>query len=203
MIVATNSLQRLVRIRPTKLRADSTVLELERFHSIRSWSTLRSLVPYSQIVGLVNNPNQIFLEIGLAVKVDAFLRSNSSDRNVISAIRRAASKSKFVDQELVEPLRLLGEKLIQNRTGIQDYSQHFLPNYEKPLMAKQSPKTLLSQRQSQVLALVALGMNNNEIAKHLFITEKTVRNHVTVILNKLGVKNRTQAAIWVINRKFI
>ncbi len=55
----------------------------------------------------------------------------------------------------------------------------------------------LSPRERQVLRLMAKGENNREIAKSLYITEKTVKNYVSQILNHLGFRDRTQAAIFV------
>jgi LuxR family maltose regulon positive regulatory protein len=51
----------------------------------------------------------------------------------------------------------------------------------------------LSARERQVIGLVAAGLSNQEIGERLFITERTVRFHVTSIFNKLGADNRAQA----------
>ncbi|PSB09021.1 DNA-binding response regulator [Pleurocapsa sp. CCALA 161] len=53
----------------------------------------------------------------------------------------------------------------------------------------------LSPREKEVLNLIATGANNREIAQELYISEKTVKNHVTSILSKLGLRDRTQAAL--------
>ena len=53
----------------------------------------------------------------------------------------------------------------------------------------------LSGRELEIMALVATGASNKEIAAQLFIAEGTVKNHVTNILGKLGVRDRTQAAL--------
>jgi DNA-binding NarL/FixJ family response regulator len=53
----------------------------------------------------------------------------------------------------------------------------------------------LSERELQVLRMMAGGATNKEIAARLFITPGTARNHVTSILGKLGVSDRTQAAL--------
>lgn len=52
----------------------------------------------------------------------------------------------------------------------------------------------LSQRQRDVLTLVAQGLNNDAIAYRLFLSADTVRNHLTTIYRRLGVRNRTEAA---------
>lgn len=54
----------------------------------------------------------------------------------------------------------------------------------------------LSPREQEVLCLIASGASNREIAQSLYITERTVKNHVTSILSRLNLRDRTQAALW-------
>ena len=61
----------------------------------------------------------------------------------------------------------------------------------------------LSQREIEVLTLVARGLTNKEIAKRLFISDKTARNHVVSCLLKLGANDRTEAATTAIRRGLI
>ena len=56
----------------------------------------------------------------------------------------------------------------------------------------------LTDREKEVIALVAEGLSNQEIADRLFISERTARTHVSNILTKLGLPSRTQAALWAI-----
>jgi DNA-binding NarL/FixJ family response regulator len=53
----------------------------------------------------------------------------------------------------------------------------------------------LTEREIEVLRLIAKGLNNKDISDHLFLSEGTIRNHVSAILAKLGVSDRTQAAV--------
>ncbi|NER96201.1 MAG: response regulator transcription factor, partial [Symploca sp. SIO1B1] len=55
----------------------------------------------------------------------------------------------------------------------------------------------LTPREQEILQLIATGASNREIAQELHITEKTVKNHVTNILSRLNLRDRTQAAILV------
>ena len=58
----------------------------------------------------------------------------------------------------------------------------------------------LTPRETEVLELIACGLSNEEIANSLFISDKTVKTHVSNILHKLNVAHRTQAALYAINR---
>jgi NarL family two-component system response regulator LiaR len=60
----------------------------------------------------------------------------------------------------------------------------------------------LTARESEVLGWIARGMSNHEIAEKLFISEKTVKTHVSSILSKLHLEDRTQAAIYALKHGF-
>jgi DNA-binding NarL/FixJ family response regulator len=53
-----------------------------------------------------------------------------------------------------------------------------------------------SEREEEILSLIVEGKSNREIAQTLHVTEGTVKNHVTRILNQLALRDRTQAALW-------
>ena len=65
---------------------------------------------------------------------------------------------------------------------------------------EERPAEPLTERELEVLGLVARGRSNKEIASDLAITERTARTHVSNILGKLGLASRTQAAIFAIDR---
>lgn len=58
----------------------------------------------------------------------------------------------------------------------------------------------LSSRELEILELVARGQTNREIAEQFWVTETTIKFHLTRIYRKLGAKNRTAAAMWLRNR---
>lgn len=80
------------------------------------------------------------------------------------------------------------------------------PGIVKKLLSQVSPVSTtqplpsglveLTPREKEVLRLIAIGASNREIAQQLFISEGTVKNHVTNILNRLNLRDRTQAAIF-------
>ena len=81
--------------------------------------------------------------------------------------------------------------------------------YIKPLLCSAvlstvaSKTELLTEREQEVLDLVADGLSNKEIAKKLFLSEKTVKNHLTNLFKKLGVNDRTNAALYAMKAKNI
>lgn len=78
------------------------------------------------------------------------------------------------------------------------------PYFNKRLEKKREVRTdSLSKREIQVLELIAEGNFNKEIAEKLFISEKTVKNHVSSIFKKISVSDRTQAAIYAIKNNIV
>jgi len=75
-----------------------------------------------------------------------------------------------------------------------------------PLMNGNSlpdPIEKLSPREKEILPLVAQGLDNRQIGKLLFISEKTAKNYITSIRKKLGLNNRTQIALYAIRERLV
>lgn len=78
------------------------------------------------------------------------------------------------------------------------------PDVTKRLMSELSggtpkrPEDELTEREREVLRCIARGRSNKEIGEDLFISEKTVKTHVSAILDKLGLQDRTQAALYAV-----
>ncbi len=58
----------------------------------------------------------------------------------------------------------------------------------------------LARRQNEILTLIAQGLDNKTIARQLGISQKTVKNHLTIVFRKLNVQSRTQAALWAVRQ---
>lgn len=89
--------------------------------------------------------------------------------------------------------------------GIRQVHQgkEYLPAEVSQMVERRSTQEDLSARERQVLALIASGHSNRDIATELGVTEGTVKCHVGVILSRLGVKDRTQAVIVAARRGFV
>ena len=85
--------------------------------------------------------------------------------------------------------------------------QRFIAQSSEPQLenSQELPPALesLSPREKEVLSLIAKGANNKEIAAELFISERTVKAHITSILSQLNLRDRTQAAILAFRYKLI
>lgn len=68
---------------------------------------------------------------------------------------------------------------------------------------KKNEDTRLTKREKDVLLLLVRGHSNKDMADVMFISEKTVKNHLTSIFKKLGVKDRTQAAVYALKHRII
>ena len=78
--------------------------------------------------------------------------------------------------------------------------QRYLKELQREARSKDK---LLSTREIEVLCALAEGLYNKEIASKLQISEKTVKNHVSNIFKKIGVADRTQAAVYAIRHKYV
>ena len=96
--------------------------------------------------------------------------------------------------ELLRSIRLVasGHSLIDSNTAKQAM-EHLA----------QIPGSELTEREREVLTLVARGFTNKQIADTLFVSEKTARNHVSHILDKLGLSRRSEAAAFAVEHKLV
>ncbi|HSB67224.1 MAG TPA: response regulator transcription factor [Anaerolineales bacterium] len=139
----------------------------------------------------------------LPTKVIA-LTSFSEDDKVFPAIQAGAESYLLKDvspEDLAEAIRAVhrGEARLHpdiTRKLMQQVSQIRAESQDNSLNE-------LTEREKEVLRMVAQGSNNREIAQKLFISEKTVKTHVSNILGKLNLEQRTQLVIYAIKNKLV
>ena len=124
------------------------------------------------------------------------LTSYHQDEHIFPAIRAGALSYLLKDvgpAELADAVRkaAAGEAVLHPRVAARVVQELHGARQDLP-----NPFTELSERELEVLRLIADGMNNADIAEALVISEKTVKSHVSNILNKLHLADRTQAAVY-------
>ena len=125
--------------------------------------------------------NPTYIARAVALGAAGFVLKNATREKLREAIRKAASgDSAWTRDEL---RRVTGALAAPRLTG----------DIEVPL----------TQRESEVLRQMALGLTNKEIAKMLGISYETVKEHVQHILRKIGVTDRTQAAVWAVRKNLV
>jgi DNA-binding NarL/FixJ family response regulator len=130
------------------------------------------------------------------------LTSSHDDQHLLAAIRAGAlaylSKTANVDR-VVTAVRAAarGESVLEPRLAAR------LVREVRQATARRRPLDQLSPRELEVLAALARGRSNRQIAKALQISEETVKAHVSSILAKLGLADRTQAAIFGLQQRLV
>jgi len=121
------------------------------------------------------------------------LTSVLEDASVVGAVRAGAIGYLLKDTQ-AEELRRAIKAAVEGQVQL---SPQAAARLLREVRAPESPETL-TERETEVLRLVAKGQANKEIARTLVIGEKTVKTHVSNILAKLGVQSRTQAALYAV-----
>jgi NarL family two-component system response regulator LiaR len=115
----------------------------------------------------------------------SYLQKDVSPEDLMTAIRQAAAGRAVLDPAALDALREAQSRAVGAAPSVQSHRTHQAGGLVEPL----------TQREQEVLEALAQGMSNKEIAAALGIAEKTVKVHVSHILGKLGVYDRTQALL--------
>jgi DNA-binding NarL/FixJ family response regulator len=159
----------------TMLRPDVTVMDLNlpKLNGFDAISEIRLTNRTAKIVVLTNYDGSEDVYRALRNGAMAYLTKDASGRELVSAIQTV-------------------------HQGVR-----YLPRAVRDRLAERMPLMDLTTREQQILRLIASGNSNKDIAYVLQIAEKTVRIHVSNLLEKLGARDRTQAAIFAIQRGFV
>jgi two-component system NarL family response regulator len=139
------------------------------------------------------------------------LTISDEEEDLFEAIRAGASGYLLKDiplDEVADTVRAVhgGQSLINPSMAgklLTEFAALAKRDEEDADRAQEVPAPRLTDREMQVLKLVARGMNNRDIAKDLFISENTVKNHVRNILEKLQIHSRMEAVMVAVREKLI
>jgi DNA-binding NarL/FixJ family response regulator len=150
---------------------------------LEAMAKIRKSSPNSSVVVLSTYDNPTYVARAVAAGASDYVLKGSSRNELISAITAAATgKSPSVSGELARVASAMAKK---NTVDIDD------------------GEISLTNRETQVLRHVALGLSNKEIGQALSISVETVKEHVQNILRKVAVTDRTQAAVWAVKKGLV
>jgi DNA-binding NarL/FixJ family response regulator len=142
---------------------------------------IRAALPETRVVMLSTYDNPTYIARAVALGASDYLLKGVSRPQLLASITAKGAEGAAVRSE---PLRRVQGAMETRRTDVDD-------------------GVSLTQRESQVLRHMALGLSNKEIGRSLEISVETVKEHVQNILRKIQVNDRTQAAVWAVRRKLV
>ena len=159
-------------------------IRMPKRSGIEACIAIKEAVPSAKIIMLTVSDEEADLYEAVKSGAAGYLLKDSSIEEVAQAVRVVAD-----GQSLISPS--MAVKLID------EFKQMSQPD-------RGPTSTLrLTERELEVLRLVAKGMNNREIAKELFISDNTVKNHVRNILEKLQLHSRMEAVLYAVREKLV
>ena len=172
---ATEALSRITAARPDVAILDARLPDGSGIDVCRE---VRSAVPATRCLILTSYDDNDAIFAAVMAGASGYLLKQVRGAAIVDAIRQVAAGRSLLDPSVTERL------LARLRDGDRD-----------------DPVATLTEREREVLDLIAEGLTNREIAQRLFIAEKTVKNYVSAVLSKLGLQRRTQAALFEAQRR--
>ena len=153
--------------------------------------TLKVYLPTTAVVLLSAYLDEDQLFEAVRVGAAGFFLKDTTPEPLIDGLRRAAHGESLVDEQAIgRPL--VASRVLRQFQHVADQA----PEIE-PLLVP------LSTREIEILDLIAHGNSNKEIARALSLSDQTVKNHITSILRKLAVNDRTQAVVFALRQGWI
>jgi DNA-binding NarL/FixJ family response regulator len=131
----------------------------------------------SRILILTTFERDDYVFEALRAGASGFMLKNAAPEDLVRAVRVVATGDALLDPAIT-------------RRVIQDYAQRAAPRKDHARLAR------LTEREREVLRLLATGKSNAELAAHLYLGEGTVKTHVSHVLGKLGLRDRVQAVVF-------
>jgi DNA-binding NarL/FixJ family response regulator len=166
----------------SELAPDVVIMDLNMpgFGGVETTRRLSSLAPLSRVVVLTISADDDDVMNAVMAGACGYLLKDSSIQELIAGIRAASEGESLISPQIAA-------KVLQR-----------LRAQSKDADAAETIRAELSDRELQVLKLIANGKDNAQIARELFISPKTVKNHISNILMKLQIENRIQAAVYAV-----
>ncbi len=177
------AVQRAIETAPDIVLMD---VRMPRGTGIDACRAIKDAVPSAKIIMLTISDEEADLYEAIKAGATGYLLKEISIEEVASAVRAVQN-----GQSLISPS--MASKLLTE----------FATMVKRSDEKEQVPTPRLTDREMEVLKLVAKGLNNRDIAKQLFISENTVKNHIRNILEKLQLHSRMEAVVYAVREKLL
>ncbi|MBY3619037.1 response regulator transcription factor [Acinetobacter sp. CUI P1] len=186
--------------RTAELQPDIILMDLHMpiMDGIETAKQLRISHPQVKIIVLTSFSDQDHVLPAIRVGIKGYLLKDIEPEALVVAIRKVHSGQVELHSEAACQLMNLMAASTQEQLDVSNPDLNSLSTTPVAMTGTE----LLTPREQEVLDLIALGMSNKEIASKLVITEKTVKTHVSHVLGKLNLSDRTQAAIFVLKNGY-
>lgn len=165
-------------------------IRMPRMDGITATRTIKQRWPDTHIVILTTFDDTELIRAGLQAGASGYSLKDITSEELAMTVRTAARGQALLQPDIASKVF---SALAPARPSppAPNFSAASTPTYIDPATSIEQ----LTEREREILALVARGASNRQIAENLYLTEGTVKNHMSNILSKLGVRDRTQAAI--------
>lgn len=181
------AISKLESLKPDILLLDVNMPHMNGLEVTKRLKTAKSTVKI--IILTIHDDENYVIEV-IKSGADGYLLKDIEPGMLVKAIRLVYEGQSFIYPTLAK--RLFGELSRQEERRL-----------EVPNMLERRKEERLTYREVEVLQLIGRGMNNQEVAQKLFLSEKTVKNHLTNIFRKINVVDRTQAVLYAIRNKIV
>lgn len=160
-------------------------INMPKQNGLQALEAIKGKSPDAKIIMLTIHQDREYLFKALQMGANGYVLKDADGAVLMEAIRKVNQGEAYIQPTMAKEL-------------IVEFKR-----YTSGEAVASKKNSLVSDRELEVLGLIAKGFLNKEIAKALFISEKTVKNHISNIFKKLKVSDRTQAAVYALKNNLV
>jgi two-component system response regulator DevR len=180
---ASNGAEALAKINVLMPEVVLMDVRMEKMGGIEACREIRSQFPQIFVLMITSYPDDEAVTASVLAGASGYLLKNVSRTELLKAVHLVANGASLLKPEAAKKA-ISQMTILTNRSTTRSSDE-------------------LTEREREVLGLVARGYTNKQIAEALYLSEKTARNHVSHILEKLGLSRRSEAAVYAVEHKML
>src|SRR5512139_2974825 len=166
-------------------------IKMPRLNGIQATRQIMADLPRTQIIILTTYDTDDWVFDGIRAGAVGYVLKDASGDNLAEAVRGALRGESQIDP-------MVARKVLREFQHVTTANKVVTPS-----LPEEEPLEKLTDREEEILKLLAAGLSNKEIAQQLSLSEGTVKNHISAILAKLHANDRTQAVLTALKRGLV